>query len=533
MNDKLDEIFSLLEKVRNFKTSGDVPEDLDGSLVTLARELGAGGKGSRGPERESIRQLLVEDDSLCGRLSGFLESDSPAARSWAGSFVEQLLPEEYARNQLLEALEDESDANSASWLSMNLARIAERPASKKICETIGKAHGRFADATFARRQIARAWGYAGCIQALSALAHDLESGGYDQMGVALDGMSALGSVDHKVTIDVLWETFDTVKWQDIRNKAAFLLTQRTHSRQEQSINRMIGVLINHELTEEHREASAKALSQADISGSLLEEKIEVLLTGLVVNRGSTQANILKVIKRSFEDWAERLARYAVLSGEEKVMSSLAHAIASDPNARRKAVHILKDYAESPENNIREFATGALKEIGGEEAFQSLKELLQNRYIKPSDDLQESSFKIFTDTMERMRKNYETIIAMNKAIFVIGIVVLVIGLSSALFAPDGGVVFGAVGVVAGLTTIVSVFLFGPLNRFQHALTELVQIEVAFLAYMHRLLQARSIFEQMYLSGEIDVDVLSRFDSLLENGMEKTVKLLEENITLPAK
>ena len=76
MNDKLDEIFSLLGKAQNFKTSGDVPEDLDGSLVALARELGAGGKGSRGPERESIRQLLVEDDSLCGRLSGFLESDS-------------------------------------------------------------------------------------------------------------------------------------------------------------------------------------------------------------------------------------------------------------------------------------------------------------------------------------------------------------------------------------------------------------------------------------------------------------------------
>ncbi|HSR42329.1 MAG TPA: hypothetical protein VLL48_09160, partial [Longimicrobiales bacterium] len=64
------------------------------------------------------------------------------------------------------------------------------------------------------------------------------------------------------------------------------------------------------------------------------------------------------------------------------------------------------------------------------------------------------------------------------------------------------------------------------------TELVQIEVAFMAFTHRLLQARSIFEQLYLDGAIDLDALARFDELLEKGMTQTVEMLEANVAPPS-
>lgn len=59
-----------------------------------------------------------------------------------------------------------------------------------------------------------------------------------------------------------------------------------------------------------------------------------------------------------------------------------------------------------------------------------------------------------------------------------------------------------------------------------MTELVQIEVAFMAFMHRILQPRSIFEQLYIARKIDLGSLSKFDTLLSEGMTRTVELLEQ-------
>ena len=66
-----------------------------------------------------------------------------------------------------------------------------------------------------------------------------------------------------------------------------------------------------------------------------------------------------------------------------------------------------------------------------------------------------------------------------------------------------------------------------QRIQQALTELVQIEVAFMTFMYRILQARSIFEQQYLAQTIDVESLSKFDELLNKGMIRTVELIQKN------
>lgn len=526
MGVEFEHILKLLVELSELPSNAKVPDDLHTRLLDSARKVGAGALGVHGVERDEIRQALLDNPASSQTLLEFLNSHSPAVRSWAGAFIEQLFPEDEARSHLLSALQTEPDANTASWLSMYVARLCDRPPPKAVCTAIEQAHTRFKAEPDLRRQIARAWGYAGCPEALPALASDLNSGGHDQKDIAMDGMLALGSVDNAQALKALWKVFDSIKWQDLRRKAAYLLMHFSDSQSDASIKRMINILISTEHSELHREAAAEALANARLSQTLMKDNLETVLAGLVLNRGATAAHILKTLKRSIDDWPTHLAHYAVLSQDHHVLSALSHALASEPVARREAVKILKDYASGSDDTNKAMATAALKEIGGEEAFNSLEEILQSRYIKPSNDLQEASFQVFTDTIDRMRRNYEAGIRMNRVIFWLGIGVVVIGIGSALFGQDGGVIFGTAGVIAGLGTLVSQFLFGPLNRLQNALNELVQIEVAFVTFMHRLLQARSIFEQQYLSENIDLEVLSRFDELLENGMKQTVELLEK-------
>ena len=48
----------------------------------------------------------------------------------------------------------------------------------------------------------------------------------------------------------------------------------------------------------------------------------------------------------------------------------------------------------------------------------------------------------------------------------------------------------------------------------------------MSFMHRILQARSIFEQQYVSGDIDLRSLRAFDRLLDEGMVNTIHVLRQ-------
>jgi hypothetical protein len=115
--------------------------------------------------------------------------------------------------------------------------------------------------------------------------------------------------------------------------------------------------------------------------------------------------------------------------------------------------------------------------------------------------------------------------MNRIVFWLGVGVIMAGIVTVLIDPDSQF-FGAAGVVSGLGTLVSLFFFGPIGRIQKALEGLVLVEVSFMSFMHRILQARSIFEQQYVSGEIDLEMLKTFDRLLDEGMSNTIHVLRE-------
>lgn len=114
--------------------------------------------------------------------------------------------------------------------------------------------------------------------------------------------------------------------------------------------------------------------------------------------------------------------------------SLAHALALGKKSRLKSVDLLRSKIEDEDTEVQQRITEALKEISGEEAFEGLQEILGNRYIEPSDKLRRFSKEIFEDTVKRMRKNYETSIIMNRVVFGLGMIVVIVGIASVIFDP---------------------------------------------------------------------------------------------------
>src|SRR5271157_4004071 len=525
---EIDRVLDLLDKLQRLSPGEGIPQEVDQELIVLVRQAGAGAFGMRGPEYERMRCAVETDAAKKQGLLKSLSAVTPYARSWAGSFIEQLFPQDEAISLLTTALEAEKDPDAASWLSMSLARSLRGTPNEEACAAIGRAYQRATTASEARLQTARAGGYARCAEALPFLASHLLTGGFDQKTAALDGMGALGSVDHPQAVEALWTTFKTAPWPDLITTCAHLLVRASGTVRLEAIQRMLKVLSDSSASSNQREAAAQAISATELPSEISEKCFPTVVQALALNEGSTGANVLRTLKRSYSDWPSRLARLAVASPDERLSAALIRALASDDEARASAVRMLRSYASDKDPTFRDRATAALKEIGREEAFQTLQELLKSRYIQPSDRLQEVSHDVFKDTVERMRRNYQTSLTMNRVIFWLGFTVIIVGVLSVCINPSENKFFGTAGVVAGLGTLVSLFFFGPLTRVQQALTKLVQIEVAFMAFMHRLLQARSIFEQLYLAQSIDLDSLTRFDQLLEKGMSSTVELLKENI-----
>ena len=225
--EEIDRVLDLLDKLQRLSPGEGIPHEVDQELLILARQAGAGAYGRRGAEYERMRHAVETDAPKRQSLLDSLSADTPYARSWAGSFIEQLFPRDEAISLLTTALEAETDPEAASWLSMNLARSLQGTPNQKACVAIGDAYDRATNSPQARLHTARAWGYAGCYEALPSLASHLLTGGFDQKTAALDGMGALGSVDHPKAVEALWTTFETAPWPDVKSKCAHLLVRAT------------------------------------------------------------------------------------------------------------------------------------------------------------------------------------------------------------------------------------------------------------------------------------------------------------------
>jgi hypothetical protein len=521
---EMDRVFELLQHL----SEGKPIDDIKNELIILVRQAGAGAKGEHGAVYERMKMDIDLNPDRKDKLVKFMSGPTPLVRSWTASFIEQLLEEHIAIPLLEDALQKETDTESASWMAMNLARKSRRNNDPKISKIIGQLYEKKKGDPLAI-QIARAWGYAGSKQATPVLIEFLRIGGYDQILTALDGLLGiihLGLCSDE-DLEAVWSVFFTTKWSDVRKRCADTLLYSGGKLKTGVIKRFLGIIASPGDDEIRNDAADALIVIGEIPDNITEQCLADIIKALTISDPSMVAKEVKIIDIFYKDWENKFVDLMLTSKDEGLRSALARALSVETKSRQKAVGLLKTYIHDDNPEVKQRITDALKEMGGQEAFESLQALLQTRYIQPSEQLQATSQQVFDTTVSRMKKNYDTNVLMNQIIFFLGILVVISGIVVEIAFPAENRFFGTAGIIAGLGTLVSLFFFGPLKKIQQAITELIQVEVAFMSFMHRILQARSIFEQMYISKKIDINALSKFDTLINDGMVQTIQLLEQS------
>lgn len=500
------------------------PIESEKELINLVRSFGAGGKGFRGELYDKIRAEFEQKPELKARIVELSKSEFPKTRSWTGSFIEQLFPPAEATKVLLQMLEVEKESNAASWLCLNLARLNRNGSNIKVCKQIGLSYERFAGFEPARLQIARAWGYAGCKEALIPLRDYLIQGGYDQVSVSLDGLIGCCLIIDKSTIEALWHVLLITPYLDIKTKAASILMHVDQRYILDTIRRFIELMSNPKENLEIQKISIDALLTFRFNDHIASNVKDILIELVLYAHREIIPQLIKILNELYKDWVKIIIEKVIQIDKPEYLNKIAYALSTDEHSRHEAVSHLNNYINTDDEKIQNRATSLLKEIGGSEAFETLYSILNTRYIEPSDKLQDISSKVFQETIIRMKKNYGTTVTMNTVVFVIGVIVILMGVVLIIF-DRANLLFGTVGVISGLGTLVSLFFLGSIKRVQKSLTEIVQVEVAYLSFMHRILQARSIFESQYLAEKITLESLLIFDKLLHDNMQSTMELLE--------
>lgn len=161
----------------------------------------------------------------------------------------------------------------------------------------------------------------------------------------------------------------------------------------------------------------------------------------------------------------------------------------------------------------------------EERQKMIKKMIEAHWIS-SQQLEKTAMDALNDAIERAKKTQQIIVSLNIAMFFFGAFLLITAAVVGMVNGDSGytIIFGGVGLVQ----IIASFFVGSMERSQNAVSNLVQIEIAYLSY----------FDQINLWG-LYAGILDNNDKVdkanLEKAAEKiractktTLELLQTNI-----
>lgn len=122
--------------------------------------------------------------------------------------------------------------------------------------------------------------------------------------------------------------------------------------------------------------------------------------------------------------------------------------------------------------------------------------------------------------------------MNKVMFITGICLFIFSALYAVLAQEKvySLLFGGLGVAS----FVTLFLLGPVERLQKALSNLVQVEIAFMSFFDQIVwweQVASIPEQGPMKGP-DRDNIEKASKGLHGSCQAIIELLETYVESPA-
>ncbi|MCK9632041.1 MAG: hypothetical protein M0R30_10395 [Methanoregula sp.] len=164
-------------------------------------------------------------------------------------------------------------------------------------------------------------------------------------------------------------------------------------------------------------------------------------------------------------------------------------------------------------------------LNEEERHKLILKMIED-HRKFCQQLEKTALDALNNAIDRAKKTQQIIVSLNIAMFFFGVFLLITAAVVGMVKGDGGyaIIFGGVGLVQ----IIASFFVGSMERSQKAISDLVQIEIAYLSY----------FEQVNLwelyAGILDSD--HRIDQAnLEKAADKiqactktTLELLQINI-----
>jgi HEAT repeat protein len=194
---------------------------------------------------------------------------------------------------------------------------------------------------------------------------------------------------------------------------------------------------------------------------------------------------------------------------------------------KEAANQLADHLLHPDPQIASRASGALAQLGGEEAVRTLqaqRAKALDTYTQLLGDADAQIMGQFNALMVQAQRAFSMSLWMHGVIFGVGVVVLAVSLYVALAQGfDSFERYVGVGAAVGsLGTLLLLFYKDPLKNIRDSVTSLVKVNVVFLGYVRQINQIDATFKQMFLaSAGFGVDQMKQTVEQIQGSVKQTM------------
>jgi hypothetical protein len=209
--------------------------------------------------------------------------------------------------------------------------------------------------------------------------------------------------------------------------------------------------------------------------------------------------------------------------------------------KRHAVPVLGRQLPKEENvEIRENMAQTLGYIGGRESIDALsravageerirsarQELLAKYYLEPSKARSEEAANILKEAASEAKRTLRLQHRLNVATYIVGLVLLTTGILTSIFVANTGTrVVAALAGIGGLAGLIAQLITAPIDRIQHAMANLVQVETAFTSFIWELnLNGTYIQSQYVAQGVLSDSEIAQTVGRIEEAMNLAMNLV---------